>query len=102
MMDAQLLREPTESGLVSTQPEPTSRKIMRRSLLVVLAIVLGVGLAICHMALTTAWKPLIDALMFAAVLLVVSMSFARLSPERHVVFALSLAVPSLVLAIGFG
>ena len=101
-MDAQLLRETTESDLVSTQPEPTSRKIMRRSLLVVLAIVLGVGVAICHMALSMAGKPLVDALLFAAVLLVVAMSFARLSPERHIIFALSLGVPALVLAIGYG
>lgn len=90
------------SELISTTPERTDRKIMRRSLLVVLAIVLGLGISICHVALTTAGHPILSVLLFAAMTLIVAALFSRFSPERHLVYAWSLSLPSVILAFAYG
>ena len=101
-MAAHLAPGPIESDLVTQQPEPASGKIMRRSLLVVLSIVIGLGIATVHMALTTSGRTMIDLVAGAAVAFVVARHFSYHSPERWAVFALALTLPALGLAIAFG
>jgi hypothetical protein len=101
-MTAQLSPGRIESELITHEPEPASGKIMRRSLLVVLSIVLGVGVATCHVALTIAQRPLLDVIACGAMIFVVAHSFSRHSPERWGAFALALTVPALGLSLAFG
>jgi uncharacterized membrane protein YoaK (UPF0700 family) len=101
-MSAHLAPGPIESELITQEPEPATGKIMRRSVLVVLSIVIGLAIAICHVSLTIAHRPWVDVIACGAVVGVVARAFSRHSPERWGLFALTLTVPALGLAAALG